>query len=494
MQPGDSNDNTEIHELNNRASQRESSQRPNPNQAHEKRGQVLKLNLERHKQSQNDYANLNVKQPNQNFLKPSSSSTPRKTQNHTPNTKIAASSNITASPIQPNLSPIEAPEPATLGLTGTIVQRNQVAPAPDSKDYSIEQLEKEIKELNQDLPKDKRVTSLADLVKKDQTKKKKKGSKIIWIIVGFVITVVLILVFWNLFLEDAVNFLVDLVETTNETSQPLHFLIFTGALSVMFLFGIPTAVAFVMILSFVGNSFILPAVYYVVSKLFVSTFHYFFIKKFIFEKMKKKYADSLLYRVVRTESQKRPLLASIMVQAFSAPPLVKNLIVTTSGVSFGYFKLGNIIYSIPYGTVVALAGMSLGSVDQILNQTSFSGKSTFSQIFTVVTYILGISSVSLIIFIICYTRKKVKQLKAELAEKEEKVKNLVKMLEEKRKSAPAGVPRLEGRPNEQERDHQSGGEQKVEINTFLEKSVIKEKVEEELGPEGIRIESVESVM
>ena len=79
-----------------------------------------------------------------------------------------------------------------------------------------------------------------------------------------------------------------------------------------------------------GRLSLIPFIYYLVVKLLVSTIHYFFIKKFIFEKAKKKYAYSLIYRVVRTESQKKPLLASIIVQSMPGPPIKRSLLSRSS--------------------------------------------------------------------------------------------------------------------------------------------------------------------
>ena len=314
-------------------------------------------------------------------------------------------------------------------------QQDQVTVGPKKKEESIEELEKEIKQLNQDLPKDRRITSLADLNKKDPKEaKKKKGSKLIWVILGLIIVVVVILLIWNQFLEPIFNLLVDWVKSINDTSQPVPFVIFTGMLLIMILLAIPTTGIFVMLLGYVAGSFFFPFFYYLVAKLLASTIHYFFIKKFIFEKAKKKYADSLIYRVVRIESQKKPLLACLLVQGMPGPPLMRNLFITSCGVSFGSYIAGHILFSVPYGSILVLVGTSLGSSDQILNPSSFSEKSTFSKIFTVVSYSLAVLGFVFLAFVICYAKSKVKQLEAKLAKKEKRVKELFKILEEKKRA------------------------------------------------------------
>ena len=293
--------------------------------------------------------------------------------------------------------------------------------------------------------------------------------------------------FWTLFIHDVFYFLVDLAESTYRISQPLHFIIFGGILTIMLVFPFPGASIFVMILSFVANSFLLPAVYYLVARVLASTAHYFFVKKFFFEKTKKQYADNLIYRVVRAESENRPLLASIMVQAMPGPPFVKNMIISSSEATFGYFIFGVFVFAVPFGIMISLTGMSLRTVDQILNPTSFSKKSIFSKILTVVTFVLAILGFFFMIFIVRYAKKKVDQLEAELAEKQRRVTELVKILEEVKRTTEMKSLEENAVDEVQEVGLESG--QEVEVNPLLEKFVIKEEAEEQLIPDDVSIGS-----
>ena len=187
---------------------------------------------------------------------------------------------------------------------------------PDLKEKLIDPKEVEIKP-------DTKSVKKAPLTEEEQWAKKKKCYIILGVI--FVVIVVCLLVFKSLS-ANLLRLLFETLKKINNISEPFKSIIFVLILFIMQMTFLPMTSSFVVVMSYVMGNFFHSILLQITATMSSSILTYFLARGYLNEYYKKKFGDTILYKIANEECTNNPWRINLMIRVMYVPVTVKNVI------------------------------------------------------------------------------------------------------------------------------------------------------------------------
>jgi uncharacterized membrane protein YdjX (TVP38/TMEM64 family) len=186
-------------------------------------------------------------------------------------------------------------------------------------------------------------------------------------------------------------------------------LIIISIFYVYLMLSIPGLSVFVIYLTFEMKSFWKPYLYLMASHFLAASCLYYLVRSCCRVWLVRKYKDAVFFKFVMKESRTRPCLVGMLVRFLSVQPTIKNVLCALGEIRYWTYIVTLYPNSLLYGFVYCYVGVNLAYMDEIkAPKRKFSDLSYKEKLSLIFSYLALFISLCIIIFIICYTKIRLK--------------------------------------------------------------------------------------
>lgn len=128
----------------------------------------------------------------------------------------------------------------------------------------------------------------------------------------------------------------------------------------------------------------------------------------------RKYKNAVFFKFVMKESKTRPVLVGILVRFLSVQPTIKNVLCALGEINYWTYIWTLYPNSLLYGFVYCYIGVNLAYMDEIkAPKRKFSNLTYKEKLSLIFSYCALAISVVIILFIVCYTKIRLKEFQKE---------------------------------------------------------------------------------
>ena len=202
------------------------------------------------------------------------------------------------------------------------------------------------------------------------------------------------------------------IKKINTIPEPQKSIIFTVILFLYQVSFIPTQSTFVVLMSFALQDFWHAILLEFISGVLSCSLTYFVVSRFMKERLREKYKDSTLYKVVTVESKKHPYKVNLMLRVMFIPVTFKNVLVALSDISPFIVMVCFVPFIFFFGGLYTFIGVNLSKAEEYLYPKDFASKSFAEKLKVVMGYFIITATISLFVFLSWFTKKKLKEYDA----------------------------------------------------------------------------------
>ena len=140
-------------------------------------------------------------------------------------------------------------------------------------------------------------------------------------------------------------------------------------------------------------------------------------KKYCEKKIRKKYENHNVFKLIMEEGEDSPYSTSFMVRILFIPVAFKNYALPLSGIAFGPYFAVAVPFIIFFACLFCFIGIQLKDPQKLVNIRGFDKKTSGEKFNMIFTYFILVLSVFLICFVGFRSRKKLKELEKRETEK-----------------------------------------------------------------------------
>lgn len=232
------------------------------------------------------------------------------------------------------------------------------------------------------------------------------------------IVLILLIVFWNSFSKNllplAGNFLKDLMKKPTI----VWVLLIGGGLTLLACIPFPGLNTAIILIAFAMHKWFVSVIFTWLCQLLASVIVYFVTRYCWKECFHKRFEQNVLYQMIIEESKLKPFSFTLMIRFVEVLESVKNVMIALGPVDFKIFILTNVVYNFLQSCFYCYIGVNLSNINDFIGGKSFSEKSGRQKMTTVFTYLMMSISGGIMVYICCYTRKRIKKFKKKQKKKE----------------------------------------------------------------------------
>ena len=183
------------------------------------------------------------------------------------------------------------------------------------------------------------------------------------------------------------------------------------------LFLIPLQSPAIMAISYIMGSYLAGMGVFLASITVSGSLTYLLVNSCLRDRIVKRYQKNMLFRVIVTEVRKHPHKTSIMVRLMYIHVTLKNVSLSISGTGYLLFMFYYYCSAMIIGSLLVLTGIEFKKQqDKDMSIDGFLKADWKQKIEMILLPIMGILTLSFILFGVWYTHRKVKELKKKEAE------------------------------------------------------------------------------
>lgn len=237
------------------------------------------------------------------------------------------------------------------------------------------------------------------------------GWKLIVVILVFIAIIIISVILWRIFTNDAILFLIDLLRKLNDLFVPLSSFIFFSYIVAVQISMMPVFSWSCILVAYIQQNFFHTLIL-VLCAAFTSSSIFFIISSYFLRSyLINQYKDDILFKIIVKGGKERPYWIGILVRTLYVPIGYKNMMLPLSGMYYYQFIIVAVVHNGIVACFFILVGLKLGSISEFINPKSFQNKSLRQKITQIITLLLIPVTLIIIIFLTVLMRCQFNSLK-----------------------------------------------------------------------------------
>lgn len=235
-----------------------------------------------------------------------------------------------------------------------------------------------------------------------------RSSKYLWI--SFAVLIVSFLILLNYLCSDIYKKIYEYTQAFVQDLTVSHFLLLSLLNTAFLMFMVPGFSIFVVSLGYVAESYLKSVLILLPSSILVMIAVYLISKHLFREKVKSLLSQKWYFQCYYEESKAHPWRVSIFLRVLLIPITYKNYLIPLMEISFVPYIVPAVIFNFVYSSCYIFIGQAIGNIQDLINgKISIKEDKYIYYLAFLLTMVL--SSVAIIISMVVFTIKKVKEQK-----------------------------------------------------------------------------------
>lgn len=246
-----------------------------------------------------------------------------------------------------------------------------------------------------------------------ESKKKPRFCTLKKAIITIIILIILLLLlkYWKKHAKNILDMVKKSIEKLIAYKYPMNYIILTAIYVTYITICAPGMSILTIVFAFEIKSFWIPYILLMIAHFFSASIIYFFVKICCRNCLKNKFKGNLFYLFVVSQSKKNPWTVSFMVRWISIQPAIKNAFVSLGNVPFYIYILTLYPNSAFHGFIFCYIGIHLRYIDEIFLPKNWKKMSFKKKTSVVLSYFTVLITISIVVFIYCYTNVQMKEFR-----------------------------------------------------------------------------------
>lgn len=226
-----------------------------------------------------------------------------------------------------------------------------------------------------------------------------------------IILLVLLIFFWNYFSKKLLPKAGKALKEVMEKPPLLWISLIGGGLILLACVPFPGLNTSIMLIAFAMEDWILSVIFTLTCQMIASVIVFMVTRYCWRDCFHKRFEQNILYQMILEESKLKPFSFTLMIRFVEILESIKNVMIALGPVKFQTFILTNLVYNCTQSCLYCYIGVNLGNINDLIGGKSFSKKTAKEKRTAIFTYAMLAISGAIMIYILCYTKKRIKKFK-----------------------------------------------------------------------------------